>query len=168
MLIEYLLRSTVKGPYGYALSSGKQHISGDAMHYSLVRIGRILGWESNATAYTLRYAAGNSMNQNGEAEGLSSITGLRICADLPNSEYQPGAPKQHHGTCSQFGHLTEKLPQSEHHLYVLFLSRQAFSAHTENIEVDLWALQRGFEPQIDIMRNVTSFGHNRSPRRPWN
>lgn len=63
MLKDYLFCGTEKGPMGYFLS--EKRISGDVMHNTLLRIGRILGYEGNTTAYTLRYMAGNNMNQEG-------------------------------------------------------------------------------------------------------
>lgn len=67
MLKDYLFCGTEKGLMGYVLS--KKRITGDATHNILLRIGRILGYEGNTTAYTLRYMAGNNMNQEGRRSG---------------------------------------------------------------------------------------------------
>lgn len=60
MYDQYLFCGTKRGPGGWV--SSEKRVSGHSMHKAFVRIGKLGGSEVNATAYTLRYAAGNNMN----------------------------------------------------------------------------------------------------------
>lgn len=64
LLDDYLFQGCERSKSG-GYSPVNQPISGTTMHKRLVRVGQILGWEGNATAYTLRYMAGNNMNECG-------------------------------------------------------------------------------------------------------
>lgn len=59
-----IFSTAVRDEYRYVPSS--EPITYSKMTKWLHCIGRILGWESNATPYTLRYMAGNNMNECGE------------------------------------------------------------------------------------------------------
>lgn len=58
---EYIFCAVDRGPTGYFSSS--KRIPYGTMNAALKSIGRIVGFETNATSYHLRYAAGNRFNQ---------------------------------------------------------------------------------------------------------
>lgn len=62
LLCEYLFRGVERHPLGGYVPS-KKPITYSTMNRTLKRISNIVGFESAATSYTLRYMTGNNMNE---------------------------------------------------------------------------------------------------------
>lgn len=141
---EYIFRRAVRTPMGYQMSS--QPLELPTMGQWISTIGVLAGFEHATYAYTLRYMAGNKLNQDGMfitalsclAAYASNIDIVNISDDLLRSVLDHGA-----GSDAFFYHYMNR-----------------------TIDADLLAISRGLTPQKNLVHLATSHGHSVSSRRP--
>lgn len=105
---KFIFRRALKTPFGYDISD--ETISLAMMSEWISTVGRLAGFEYNTIAYSLRYMAGNSLDQNCECSNAclsgpvqSVAFGPGTCADgRSGSEHQLRSAESGHGPRAQF------------------------------------------------------------------
>ena len=140
---QFLFRS-IKRDY-----TGKYTVSDDPIPIGTItkwveRVGKLAAFENTTINYSLRYMAGNNLDQNGKCP-YHIIGNHRLIIHTVNIS---DALRN-----LVMGHA----PNSD-----------TFQRHYLNriVCADLWAIHRELEPQQDLIRKVASHGHSKSSRRP--